>query len=390
MIRLTLNELKAVVRESVKQILSETEWNFHYGKNHNGQPYFSDNKYNMRGRDTGHFGSGTYFSTFSDKINNNPNELYVNSNSTPEFVQVGNGIYRVDMSFYKNLYRIKTTKQGYVLFTLLKFLNNIYNNVTYKDFNNSQLYQKAERNASALNLKMPPYRDLMRMMLNHHQSNNMQSFSTVYMEYNGYNGVNVSNIPEFDNTLHGSVIYDLSKVEKNVEQINPKSLWSNYGNGTNMVIPNQNKYGETEDVEIESMYKELNGSKIVEILNSLPKHKAMRILKNNVMNNRLISPYYLEQLNDDIASHFLYYMYSKQNQYRDLIQLYWFRSFKEKERLYKIIEKLQAYYWINFNDFIMEDLIQQYEWDLPYDLSKEEQEQKTQEYIKKLEKFKRN
>ena len=390
MIRLTLNELKAVVRESVKQILSETEWNFHYGKNHNGQPYFSDSKYNMGGRDTGHFGSGTYFSTYSDKINNNPNELYVNSNSTPEFVQVGNGIYRVDMSFYKNLYRVQSVRQGYVLFSLLKLLNYMYHNVMYKDFNNSQAYQKAERNASALNLKMPSYRDLMRMMLNHHQSNNIQSFSTVYMEYNGYNGVNVSNIPEFDNTTHGSVIYDLSKVEKNVEQINPKSLWFNYGNGTNMVIPNQNKYGETEDVEIESMYKELNGSKIVEILNSLPKHKAMRILKNNVMNNRLIPSYCLVQLNDDVVSHFLYYMYSKQNQYRDLIQLYWFRTFEDKQRLCKIIEKLQAYYWINFNDSIMEDLIQQYEWDLPYDLSKEEQEQKVQEYIKKLEKFKIN
>jgi hypothetical protein len=34
------------------------------------------------------------------------------------------------------------------------------------------------------------------------------------MEYNGYNGVNVNNIEGWDNTTHGSVIYDISKTIK--------------------------------------------------------------------------------------------------------------------------------------------------------------------------------
>ena len=46
------------------------------------------------------------------------------------------------------------------------------------------------------------------------------SFSTKIMEMNGFNGVNVSGIPEFDNTLHGSVIYDVNKVSKDIVPVN--------------------------------------------------------------------------------------------------------------------------------------------------------------------------
>jgi hypothetical protein len=40
------------------------------------------------------------------------------------------------------------------------------------------------------------------------------------MEYNGFNGVNASGIPMFDNSKHGSVIYDMSKVSNDIVKVN--------------------------------------------------------------------------------------------------------------------------------------------------------------------------
>jgi hypothetical protein len=40
------------------------------------------------------------------------------------------------------------------------------------------------------------------------------------MEYNDFNGVNVSNIRNFDNTTHGSVIYDINKLSDKPVKIN--------------------------------------------------------------------------------------------------------------------------------------------------------------------------
>jgi hypothetical protein len=60
------NKRKVYISSSQYGMLKESEWNFHFGKEHNGEPYYSDNKFQMFGRETGHFGSGTYFSTYRD------------------------------------------------------------------------------------------------------------------------------------------------------------------------------------------------------------------------------------------------------------------------------------------------------------------------------------
>ena len=82
----------------------------------------------------------------------------------------------------------------------------------------------------------------MRMAKAHSKDkNDVRSFSTVFMEYNGYNGVNVSGIYGLDNTLHGSVIYDLSKVKGNVTEF-PKGDVGRYkyrlnlGNTHNAIV----------------------------------------------------------------------------------------------------------------------------------------------------------
>ena len=46
------------------------------------------------------------------------------------------------------------------------------------------------------------------------------------MEWNGFNGVNVSGVEYYDNTKHGSVIYDLSKTDTEMEEISPVNLYT--------------------------------------------------------------------------------------------------------------------------------------------------------------------
>ena len=159
-----MNNRKIYISSSQYGMLKESEWNFHFGKNHNGEPYYSDNKRQMGGRETGHFGSGTYFSTFKDETPDTDEKYGDNlGDDRPQFIKVGENVYRVDMDFYKNLYRVYTRKQGNVLFTLLKHLNSMYYIVQYGSDTStlSQYYQIVVRNAKALiayaGIDAPPY-----------------------------------------------------------------------------------------------------------------------------------------------------------------------------------------------------------------------------------------
>jgi hypothetical protein len=119
------------------------------------------------------------------------------------------------------------------LFETLKLANQIFYRNT--DFNGKGLdltptlstdYLILKNNLDKLGLRIPSYRDFIRMMesaaYNLQDKKDMRSFSTRIMEYNGFNGVNVSGIPMFDNTLHGSVIYDMSKVSGDIVKVNDK------------------------------------------------------------------------------------------------------------------------------------------------------------------------
>ena len=64
---------------------------------------------------------------------------------------------------------------------------------SHANYNNAINYQIISRNAEALNLKCPSYYKLTRMAQEHGKDKDaIQSFSTLFMELNGYNGVNVS------------------------------------------------------------------------------------------------------------------------------------------------------------------------------------------------------
>lgn len=334
--------------------INENEWNFHYGKDHDGKPYRSDNKFHMGGRDTGHFGSGTYFSTYSSDSYDTRGysdkrwQWIGDENHDPHFIQIDNHVYRVDFDLYKNLYRVRSKRQGDVLFSMLKRVNAFYNKIAYMgdfrpqyaDYNNALNYQIISNNAKALNLKCPSYYDMTRMAQQH---TGLQSFSTVFMEYNGYNGVNVSGIAYYDNTTHGSVIYDLSKIDTTMEEVKPNSLDApnRFNQGQNTAIVYKN-----DDLEMlagtgQSEYK------WVEQLNDLPTNRAMRILKNSIQDRNVISGIYLNKLNDTLLSRYLRLLYVV-NPIDGGEHIFYGYS-NDGEYYIEAIIKTRSFFWVNYS-----------------------------------------
>ncbi len=372
-----------IIKESIDKVLNEATWNYHYGKNHNGKPYISDNRYFMRSRNTGHFGSGTYFSTYNDKTYNNPNPKYGNKhpNQTPNFIEIDDNIYRVDIDLYKNLYRVYNKKQGDVLYTLLSVLNRMFNLIEWgSDTSNlSAYYQKVIRNSNALQLSCPSFRELVGMMKKHSKSDEIKSFSTYFMEYNGYNGVNVSGVDYYDNTLHGSVIYDLSKIEGDIEEKMPKNLSHSKGEYyDDIVVPNDNH---DNDYELNALMDN-NERSFIWHLNDIDEKRALRILKNYLSTGKVVSAYSLTSIgNENILSIYLKLVYNKVSKgYNEIVEE-WF-SYKNIEFLWDAVKKTNSYYWMNYipqrGETLLLVAVKEYYYSLPWG---DDNKDKIQQYV---------
>ena len=184
--------------------------------------YYSDSIVQMQNRHTGHFGSGTYFSTFKTE---NP-EIYEKIKQTADtpsqnnpVVNISNSIYMIDLDLY-HLYKPRNKNHAELLFNTLKKINSLasihdLHNINLSDPDTKRLIVEIGYNLKFLDLKAPSLKEFVNLFNSIRQKyrigtlEHYGSLSTRFMEYNGYNGVNVNNIPGFDNTLHGSVVYDL-------------------------------------------------------------------------------------------------------------------------------------------------------------------------------------
>ena len=379
---------KVYINPKQYNIIKESEWNFHFGSNHDMRPHVSDNKYQMGGRETGHFGSGTYFSTYRDiKDINKYGEL--NSNKNPNFIEIKDHMYRVDFDFYKNLYRVRSKRQGDILYTMMTNLNHMFYKITEMgrfvsknaNYNNASLYQEIKANADALNLDCPSYYQLTRMAQRHEGN---QSFSTLFMEWNGYNGVNVSGVDYYDNTKHGSVIYDLSKVNTDMEEVSPNSLYTS---------ERDSSYNDT------IAYDEFNNYKIAALrgkdlfwaskLNDMSRNEALRTLKNHLDSGNVLDPFTLEKLNDDLLSRYLRLMFLKDSSDR------WGNKVCDEvltgssSKYYiELIEKVNGYYWVNYESRKSSGLIallRSFDRNLDWGLDSSEEMRLKKEYLEKLE-----
>lgn len=322
--------LSKIIKECIDNFINEIEYNYHVGdiKDVNDvRPHYSDNKNIMRGRDTGHFGSGMYFSTYDGKYNND--------SFNPRLIQIDKNVYRVDFDLYKNLYRVKNDRHGDMLYNTLRNLNNLYYKVSDSNFNCRKNYLIIYRNCQALGLNCPSYRELINMALNLKNDNNdKRSFSTLFMEYNGFNGVNVSGVWKYDNTLHGSVIYDLSKIDRNsirkVDIDYSKIPYVDSSVATNDEL-NDIEYDVLRDKGDFSIYK----------LKDLPPNKAFSILKSSsyIVSDLKYIKYYFD---DNFIKKYLRLVYSKCKR----------KEIKNENVLYdydaiELIYKHKAFYFVN-------------------------------------------
>lgn len=333
-------------------MLSESEWNFHVGKDHDMKPYGSDNRYRMLGRETGHFGSGTYFSTYkgSDSVKDYGDS---NPNKNHNFIKIGDSVYRVDFSLYKNLYRVRNKRQGDILYTMMRNLNGFFNRVNFMgdfvpneaNYDNATRYQIIRQNAEALGLNCPSYYELTRMAQNHGKDKEaIQSFSTLFMEWNGFNGVNVSGVEYYDNTKHGSVIYDLSKTDTEMDEISPVNLYTGSRNSAyddTIASKGFNDYTE----------RSIRGDDLfwTDELNNMKLPKALRLLKNYTDSGKILDPYQVKKMNDELAKRYLRLIYVKRPKgyWSDPIEDDMFGS-KNCDRYIDLIDKYKAYYWVNY------------------------------------------
>ena len=374
--------------------LRESEFNFHFGSNHDMRPYGSDTKYRMAGRETGHFGSGTYFSTYRDNAELEPYRDGSTKDFRSCFIQVADHIYRVDFDLYKNLYRVRTKRQGDVLYTMMADLNHMANRIAYmghfsKDnanYNNADLYQRIKSNAEGLGLRCPSYYELTRMAQNHGKDDNIvQSFSTLFMEWNGYNGVNVSGVEYYDNTKHGSVIYDLSKTNTKMEEVRPKSLYTGFKDSPYDDSVVQNGFS---DPRIESLKGEYIGW--YDKLNDLSMVEALRLLKNYADSGHILSYFTIKELKPELIKRYLRLIYVKRP------RTYWGNAIDDEmlsgdyAKYYtQLIDEYKAYYWVNYEsgkkyNSVLINLLNNFTWNLSWDLTSEEERKKKEEYLNML------
>lgn len=285
------------LNESVNRLKSlmglNEDYNYHITRGNTpldpSKKHVSDTINSMSGRGTGHFGSGTYFSTYKQEdpdLDNNYGQ-FSNTIKHKSLLQINDKVYRVHMDFYKNLYKVNSENQAEALFKTLKTTNNLFyyfSNIiddNQTDWTGiSDRYLKLRVNYNNLGLKLPNYREFLKMMLEAKKdikgdaNASRASFSTRMMEYNGWNGVNVSGIKGYDNTLHGSVIYDLSKTE--LEEVPQKKTdpFNKYDNKSDI-------YGQPLLGDIKT--KILSGKQIfdddVENLNKIPENEQIILMK---------------------------------------------------------------------------------------------------------------
>ena len=256
------------------------------------------------------------------------------------------------------------------------------NSATY---DNSIQYQIIKKNSEALGLKCPSYMELTRMAQELGKDDDrMESFSTYFMEWNGYNGVNVSGIPFYDNTNHGSVIYDLSKVSGDIEKVDY---------GEKFISARGNSFANTivrdgwEDSDAESLNGDTPqyGSYLSYKLNEMDDKHAIRILKNYTLRGIAPPISCLSNLRDSIAKRYLEYLYVKNpSDYFGRHKLC--DNFVNDYSFARLVKRVGAWYWLNYepsdgsHSELLVNLAKCYDFDFD-NPSWDEEEDKHRKYI---------
>jgi hypothetical protein len=165
--------------------------------------------------------------------------------SDPPYVKIGGGLYLFDLDRY-NLYKPIDKKHADILYDMLMNINSMFYYYYFNDYKMTdtlkRYYSKAKSQANLLNLSVDisflKFARRYAQFYEKYQDNKPQNYtnpslSTLFIEMNGYNGIDVSHIKEYDNETHGSVIYNINQYdtakkessynddESNTEKLNP-------------------------------------------------------------------------------------------------------------------------------------------------------------------------
>jgi hypothetical protein len=149
------------------------------------------------GRSTGHYGTGTYF-------------LGKPTNEYPDRPE-----HKVDFSKY-NLYKPKTSEQGYNLHDSLKVINNYrYDEERLQDAltNLADIFGVDYEQMQKMYKEQVLSKEINELKPEQITDRSIDTLSTVLMKALGYQGIDVRHLEELDNLGYGSVIYDLLKSE---------------------------------------------------------------------------------------------------------------------------------------------------------------------------------
>ena len=122
----------------------------------------------------------------------------------------------------------------------------------------------------------------------------------------------------------------------------------------------------------------------------MPLERALRLLKNYTDSGHILNVFNIQKMNPDLIKRYLRLIYVKRP------RTYWgsaiddeMLSGDESKYYARLIEEYKAYYWVNYesgkkyNSFLI-NLLSNFTWNLPWDLTSEEERKKKEEYLNML------
>jgi hypothetical protein len=182
------------------------------------------------------------------------------------------------------------------------------------------------------------------------------------------------------------VIYDLSKVNTDMEEVSLKNLFSGFDDSPydNTVVQ-----GFSDDPRIESLKGKYIGW--YKKLNEMPLNDALRVLKNYTDSGNMLGYFTIKDLKPELIKRYLRFIFVKnpRNKWGDSLIDDNMIDGRCAKYFAQLIDEYGAYYWVNYVSkskykSMLVNLLNNFSRELDWDLSIEEENAKKKEYLDML------